>query len=942
MKKYIPSEIEPKWQKKWTESNLYSSNLEKPDKYYVLAEFAYPSGDLHMGHWFTFGGADIFARMKRMQGLNVFFPNGYDAFGLPAENAAIKRNINPRDWTMANIETMRKQFDSMGGSFSFDHQVITCDPAYYKWNQWIFLRMLEKGVAYRGKSFAKWCPSCQTVLADEQVVVGECERCGTEVEEKEIDQWFLKITDYAERLLWSEEVEDPERSRRVDWPKAVQEGQNNWIGRSEGIVINFDEIKAFTTRPDTLFGATFIVISPEHSLLSRLVTPENKTKVEDYIKEAGKKTELERKESKEKTGVFTGSYVVNPINKEKIPVWVADYVLMGYGTGAIMGVPAHDQRDFEFAQKFNLPIKTVIEPVMGQGRENEEFRSSIVAIVYNPKLKKYLSINWGKELGGNLFVGGGMDGDQDPIETAKREIKEETGYMNVKLISTTEKIHHHYRAYSKGINREIEAIGLYFELVDEEKTEPTPEKDESGKFSVEWLTKDEAESRVIEKLHRYVFEKLISGRVYTDEGVLVDSEAFTGLSSSEAKEKISDYIEKNQLGQRKIQYHLHDWSISRQRYWGTPIPVIHCPQCGVVSVPEKDLPVELPQDVEFKPTGQSPLIGASDWVNVSCPKCSGPAKRETDTMDGFFDSSWYFFRYLDPKNESQIFDKSIVKKWLPLEIYFGGAEHTLGHTLYSRFFTKFFKDLGLISFEEYAQRRVNHGIVLGPDGEKMSKSRGNVVNPDDEVKRYGADTIRIHMAFFMPYSGTGPWVSDRVSGSYRFLQRVWELQEKVAIKGSTLRAEDLKIMHKTIKKVTEDIENIKLNTAVASLMEWLNYLSKKEKVEKEGYKIFLLLLAPFAPHITEELWSILGGKHSIHQQSWPKFDNKYLEEEELTIVVQVNGKIRETLLIQKDIKKDREEVENLAKNSEKIKKFLNGKPVKKSVYIEGKIINFVV
>ncbi len=794
MKKYIPSEIEPKWQKKWAEDKSYQVDLANPGKkYYVLAEFAYPSGDLHMGHWFTWGGADIFARFKRMQGYNVFFPNGFDAFGLPAENAAIKRQIHPQKWTLANIESMKKQYQTMGASFEFDHGVVTCLPEYYKWNQWIFLKMYEKGVAYKGKSLTNWCPVDQTVLADEQVVGGFCERCGAEVTKKEIDQWFLKITSYADRLIWDE------RGNGIEWPKSVMEGQNNWIGRSIGVVIKFDEIEIFTTRQDTLFGATFVVISPEHPLLSHYVIAEKKKEVNKYLEVTKKKSELERKENKEKTGIFTGSYVKNPITGENVPVWVADYVLAGYGTGAVMGVPAHDERDYEFAKKYGLGTPSVIS----------------------------------------------LDGKE----------------MN------------------KG---------------------------------------------------------------YEGEGILINSGEYNGMSTSEACEKISDYLEKHNLGQRKVNYHLHDWSISRQRYWGTPIPIIHCDKCGIVPVPEKDLPVELPYEVDYTPKGEPPLATNKDWLNVKCPKCGGMAKRDTNTMDGFFDNSWYFFRYLDNKNDKEIFRKEIVKKWLPIEIYFGGAEHTLGHTLYSRFFTKFLFDVGLIEFEEYAKKRVNHGIVLGPDGEKMSKSRGNVVNPDDQVKEYGADSIRVHMAFFMPYEGaSGPWIVERVGGSYRFLQRIWGLQEKVT--GDRLQGTDnLRIMHKTIKKVSDDIENIKFNTAIASLMEWLNYLSRKEKVSTEEYKTMLSLLAPFAPHITEELWSLIGEKDSIHKHSWPEFDNKYIEDVEVTVAIQINGKVRDTIVIQRDMLDDSKGVEKMAIESKKIQKFLIGKSVKKVIYIRGKIISLVV
>ncbi|MBI2599980.1 leucine--tRNA ligase, partial [Candidatus Daviesbacteria bacterium] len=729
-------------------------------------------------------------------------PNGFDAFGLPAENAAIKRGIHPGEWTLSNIEGMKRQFASMGASFSFDHQVITCLPQYYKWNQWIFLKMFDKEVAYRGKAFANWCPKDQTVLADEQVVNGICDRCGTTVVQKQIEQWFLAITKYADRLIWPQ-------NPSVDWPKSVIEGQNNWIGKSQGINISYKiegtdkELVVFTTRPDTNFGATFVVLAPEHPLVLALSDDNHKFQVQEYIKQAGKKNELERKENKEKTGVFTGKFAINNLNGEKMPIWVADYVLMGYGTGAVVGVPGHDARDFEFAKAMDLPIVRVVV---------------------------------------------GEDGDTSAIT----------------------------------------------------RIEQVQEK----------------------------------------EGKMINSQFLDGLDIHKALKKIMDYLEEKGWGERVTVYHLHDWSISRQRYWGTPIPIIHCPKCGLVPIPEADLPVELPSEIDFTPKGKPPLATVEDWVNVKCPKCNGEAKRDTDTMDGFFDNSWYFFRYLDSENDQEIFDKSTVEKWLPLEIYFGGAEHTLGHTLYSRFFTKFFKDLGLINFDEYAKKRVNHGIVLGPDGEKMSKSRGNVINPDQEVKKYGADTIRVYLAFFMPYDATGPWISDRVGGPYRFLQRIWGLFDKVS--EEAISTKDLFNMHKTIKKVTVDIEAVKFNTAIASLMEWLNYLSRKEKVSKEEYKTYLLLLAPFAPHITEELWAQIGGKTSIHQQSWPQFDNKYLEEEEVFIVVQVNGKVRDGLLIQKDIVSNKEMIEKIAQASLKVQKFLEGKSVKKTIYVPGKILSFVV
>lgn len=792
MKKYLPNQIEPKWQKKWKEDQLYFTDLsDVQKKYYVLVELPYTSGDLHMGHWFTFTIGDILARFKHMSGFNVLYPNGFDAFGLPAENAAIKNGIHPRDWTLGNMERMKGQFETLGTSIDWTKTMVACDPKYYKWNQWIFLKMLEKGLAYRGKLLSNWCPVDQTVLANENVENGRCWRCGSIVVQKEVDQWLFKITDYADKLIWQEPPQ-------ADWPKPLRVGQNDWIGRSEGALIRFDGLEVFTTRQDTIFGATFVVISPEHPLLAKFISPKQKKAVEEYAKKAQKKSELERKENKEKSGVFTGSYVKNPFTGKDIPVWVADYVLTGYGTGVVMGVPAHDKRDFEFAKKFDLSIKRVIE-------------------------------------GGDL--------------------------------------------------------------------------------------------------------------PYEGEGVLVDSGKYSGMPSEKAREKITKDIETDHLGKGAVQYHLHDWSISRQRYWGTPIPIIYCEKCGTVPVPEEDLPVELPYKVEYAPKGKPPLATAEDWVNVACPKCKGPAKREVETMDTFVDSAWYFFRYLDPENDKEIFGKKVVSDWMPLEIYVGGPEHTLGHALYSRFFTKFFKDLGLISFDEYAKKRIHHGTILGPDGARMSKSRGNVVNPDEEVKKYGADSIRVYLMFLGPVDIVTPWSPEGINGVYHFLQRVWGLQEKVTDNKAQATDKDLFQMHRTIKRVAKELEGVKFNTAIAALMEWLNYLSRKSqesRVTKEEYKTFLKLLAPFAPHITEELWAQVGGKYSIHQQSFPEFDSKYLQTQQVQVVVQVNGKLRDTLLIDKDIVRNREDVEKLATEADNAKRFLEGKTVKRIVHVEGKLINFVI
>ena len=822
--RYIPGSIEEKWRDKWGSEGIYQFKDEAgKESYYNLVELPYPSGDLHLGHWFTFVNADAHARYVKMSGSNVFFPNGFDAFGLPAENAAIKRNIHPQDWTMKNIETMKAQFATMGTMIDWSHEAITCTPSYYKWNQWIFIRMFEKGLAYRGKALSNWCPSCQTVLANEGLEDGKCWRCGTVVVQKEIAQWFLKITSFADSLLW-DNTEEGKKANGVDWPKSVREGQNNWIGRSEGAEITFEvqslkyEIEVFTTRPDTLYGATFLVVAPEHPIVASLLKSKikdqksNIDEVKQYVEAAKEKTEMDRKEQKEKTGVFSGLYALHPITKEEIPVWIADYVLWGYGTGAIMAVPAHDGRDYEFAKKYNLGIKKVIQA----------------------------------------------------------------------------------------------------------------KKDQPGGES----------------------------EYYVGPGTLIHSGEWDGIVVPEGIGKIIEYVSEKKLGKKRVEYHLHDWSISRQRYWGTPVPMIDCPECGIVPVPLKDLPVELPYEVDYAPKGKPPLATAEKWLHVKCPKCGKDAKRDAETLDTFFDSSWYYYRYMDPKYDALPFDPERAKQIMPVDIYFGGAEHTLGHTLYARFFTKFFKDEGLIEFSEFAKKRVQHGIILGPDGFRMSKSRGNVVNPDDVVSEYGADAVRLYLAFMMPFEATAPWNPTAISGIYRFLRRIWELYEKVDdSENIALSKQDLYWMHKTIRKVGEDLRDIRFNTAVSSLMEWLNHLSRKEQISLEEYGALLLLISPLAPHMAEELWQALNGIEgraeskefeSIHSQNWPRYDEKYLVQDEVTIVVQVNGKVRDTIAMQRAESKVQSAVEKVAKESEKVRGYLSGKTVKNVVYIEDKLLNFVV
>jgi leucyl-tRNA synthetase len=808
MRRYNPREIEPKWQNIWAESGIYKTDMKRTaDKFYVIPMLPYPSGDLHIGHWYNFGPTDTVARFRRMLGQNVLTTIGFDAFGLPAENAAIKRGIQPAVWTHSNIADMTKQIAQIGASYDWDHSLATCDPAYYHWNQWLFLKLYEKGLAYRAKAVVNWCPKDQTVLANEQVV-GEdnvCDRCGTPVIQKEMESWYFKITDYTERLL--DDLDS------VDWPDKVKTMQVNWIGKSEGALIKFEvdatdkHIEVFTTRPDTIFGATYMVLAPEHPLVTKIVSDDCRPRVEQYIEETSRKTELERKEEKHKTGAFTGAYAINPANKEKIPIWIADYVLSGYGTGAIMAVPAHDERDGEFAQKFELPIQEVIEKPEG----------------------------------------------------------------------------------SEGF--------------------------------------------------------------YIGEGKVINSGKYDGLDSAEAREKIIADLAEHKAAKEQTNYKLRDWLISRQRYWGTPIPIIYCEDCGTVPVPEADLPVILPEDVEFELSGQSPLIHREDFVNTKCPKCGKPAKRETDTMDTFVCSSWYFMRYLDNKNAKAPFDVELINKWMPMDHYIGGIEHAILHLLYARFVTKFLHDHHGLGFEEPFKKLTNQGIILGPDGQKMSKSRGNVVNPDEMVNSYGADSLRLYLMFMGPYEQGGPYDMGGIAGTRRFLERLWALAGEFSEASSGTHQKDLEIIaaaHKTIKKVTKDLETLGFNTAIAAMMELINELYKI-KVEEplnqsDGWRFALetltQLLAPMAPHITEELWKDLGHEESVHVSNWPLWDEKLVTEEVITLAVQVNGKVRSEIVVETDIS-EADAIE-AAKNDEKVAPHLEGKTIKKAIYVPGRLVSLVV
>ena len=802
---YNPVALEHHWQERWAESGLYKTD-EDPNKpkHYALTMLPYPSGDLHVGHWYAMTPSDTRARFTRMQGYRVFFPIGFDAFGLPAENAAINRGIHPYKWTMSNIENMRGQLRSMGAMFDFDSEVVTCDPEYYRWNQWFFLKFLEKGLAYRKEAPVDWCPRDNTTLAREQVVGPDrrCERCGTPVIKKNLAQWFFKITDYADELL---------DFSKVDWPERVKTLQTNWIGRSEGAEIVFDlpgygPVEVFTTRPDTLFGATFFVMAPEHPAVEEITTPERADEVCSYVEEAGRMSEIDRTDAtREKTGVFTGAFAINPANGEEIPIYIADYVLLAYGTGAIMAVPAHDERDFEFAKKYGIPIRTVIAPPDWNGEELEE--------------------------------------------------------------------------------------------------------------------------------------------AYTGEGPMVNSDGFDGMLSVEGKTAVTAWLKERRVGRAAVTYRLRDWLISRQRYWGTPIPIIYCPEHGAVPVPEEELPVLLPEDAEFTPTGESPLKLHEGFRNTTCPRCGGPAERETDTMDTFVDSSWYQYRYLSPHYDEGPFDPERGERWLPVDQYTGGIEHATMHLLYTRFWTKVMRDLGLVDFDEPMVRLFNQGIILGEDAEKMSKSRGNVVNPQDLVDRYGSDALRCFLMFIGPWNQGGPWDGRGIEGVARFLRRAYSLVAGSDSSGTADPAELDRRTARLVKKVTEDLLLFRFNTALAALMEHTNYLLavKGEVGESEwaeALRTFVLVLAPFAPHHAEEMWALRGQPYSVHEGAWPEWDESLIVTEEITLVVQVNGKLRDRIEAPADVSE--EMAKELALSSEKVRPHIEGREIRKSVYVPGRLVNFVV
>lgn len=791
--------IEKKWQKKWEETNLYAYKEDKTkEKLYCLEMFSYPSGaKLHLGHWYNFGVTDTWARFKKMCGYNLFHPMGFDAFGLPAENYAIKTGIHPRISTEKNIATMEQQLKAIGGSWDWRHEVVTCREDYYKWTQWMFLQLYKHGLAYKKEAPVNWCPSCNTVLANEQVVAGECERCGSTVIRKKMSQWFFKITEYAEELLQDLD--------KLDWPEKTKILQRNWIGKSNGAYVDFkvkdheESFTVFTTRADTLFGATYCVLAPEHELVDKITTKEQKEAVTAYQLEAAKQSEIERTSTvKEKTGVFTGAYAINPVNGKEIPIWISDYVLASYGTGAIMAVPAHDERDYDFAKKFGLEIIQVLK-----GKEEENIDD------------------------------GAMTGD----------------------------------------------------------------------------------------------------------GIHINSGFLDGLNKEEALNKMSDYLEEKSCGKKTTTYKLRDWLVSRQRYWGAPIPVIYCEKCGIVPVPESDLPVVLPDDVEFTPDGESPLKKSESFMKTTCPCCGAPATREADTLDTFVCSSWYFLRYPDNLNDKAPFEKEIVNKMLPVDKYVGGIEHACMHLLYARFFVKALRDMGYLNFDEPFKSLVHQGTILGPDGEKMSKSKGNTVSPDEYVEEYGSDVLRGYLMFGFNYVDGGPWTDDGIKSINKFYNRIVKLVENINEEEKEIPELEVSL-HKTIKAVRTDIEKFQFNTCISRIMEYTNALSKHDKIPRKYIENLILLLAPFAPHITEELWESIGNEYSVYNQSYPEYDEEKTKDESKTIGIQVNGKLRGEVNITESDTED--SVKEKVLSQENIKKYTDEKEIVKFIYVPNKIVSIIV
>jgi leucyl-tRNA synthetase len=980
MRRYNPKEIEPKWQKKWEADGIYQADFDsdKP-KFIGFGMFNYPSGaGIHVGHVRNFTIPDVVTRVKRQQGYESYQPVGWDSFGLPAENFAIKTGVAPQESTKKAIAKYHDQYRAMGWGVDWTKEINTTDPEYYKWTQWCFTKLFEHKLAYQQESAQWWCDQCKTVLADEQVIGGKCWRHESAddpfITKRNLKQWFFKITEYADEML--------EHTDDLDWTQSVRSSQKSWIGRSVGAEVDFKldghkgSIKVFTTRPDTLFGATFLVVAPEHAIVEQITTKEQQKAVKDYVAETLRKTEVQRQQDadKQKTGVFTGAYAVNPANDQKIPIWIADYVLTGYGTGAIMAVPGHDQRDFEFARQFKLDITQVVAPETGIKRENETYAEGGAAVVFDPQQQKYAFAEL--KNGAIVFFAGGAEENETIEEAILRELEEESGFTD---IGDTEVILTAYGRYYhelKKVNRRAKAACM---LVTLKSTQRQAQKLEAHEdYKVVWKSPEEVmelwqqdEGRSYDHyvifLERAVARAIELGLDTTSntkeyrltaiegEGVLINSGVYDGISSSEARDKIIADLAKKGVAHEKVNYKMRDWLISRQRYWGAPIPIIHCEKCGPVAVPEADLPVVLPEIENYKPTGgnASVLAGVEEWVNTTCPKCDGPGKRETDTMDGYVCSSWYFLRYLDPNNSKVAWDPKRAAKWMPIDFYNGG-DHATAHLLYARFFTRFFHSLGLVDTPEPFKRMVFNGKIKAHDGSPFSKSKGNGIDPLEVIEQgYGADAIRLYEMFAAPVELDVLWDEQGIPGAYRFINRIWTITQDYLAADKTESTKEnaqqlLTATHKTIKKATDDLAGDRYNTAIAACMELVNVMYKQKEatgVKQNDTWRFAIesvqqLVAPFAPHAMEQLWHDLGHTDTIHVDHWPKWDEAMLVSDSMTIVVQVNGKVRANISVASDA--DEKVIVEAAQADENVQQHLDGKTIKKTIYVPNKLVSFVV
>ena len=936
---YNHEEIEKKWREYWEKNETFKTDVwdfSKP-KYYALDMFPYPSGvGLHAGHPEGYTATDIVSRMKRMQGYNVLHPIGFDSFGLPAEQFAIKTGKHPSGFTEANMETFRIQLKNLGLSYDWDREVSTHDPNYYKWTQWIFIQLYKDGLAKYIDMPVNWCEELGTVLANDEVIDGKSERGGYPVVRKNMKQWVIDIPKYAEKLINGLDT--------LDWPESTKEMQKNWIGKSIGAHVNFKvkdsnrEFTVFTTRPDTLFGATYCVLSPEHELVDEITTDDKKEAVSFYKKEAAKKSEMERTElNKDKTGVFTGAYAINPVNGKEIPIWISDYVLATYGTGAIMAVPAHDQRDYDFAKEFGLEIIPVIEQVTGEIRENESHKDSIVAVIYDEKNDKYLTINW-HELGGRLFVGGTRHENESALDCAKREIMEETGYNDIELVNECFPINHHYYAYNKNKAFSITANGLLFKLNSDRKVDTNLDDDE--KFTVEWVDRKTIEEEVKDELHITVFNNTLNPCAYAGEGIHVNSDFINGLNKQDAIDKMIEWLEENKVGTKKVNYRLREWIFARQRYWGEPVPIVHYEDGTNEALDDKDLPLVLPELKDYQgKNGKAPLENDQDWVNIIYK--GKKAKRETSTMPGSAGSSWYYLRYIDPHNNNEIANKELLKHWMPVDLYVGGPEHAVGHLLYSRMWGNYLYDKGISPVKEPFKKLVHQGMILGSNGLKMGKRHPKYcINPNDIAKKYGADTLRLYEMFMGPLEADKPWSDTGVEGARRWLDRVYRLYtEENKIKDEENKNLE-KIFHQTVKKVTEDYETLNFNTAISQMMIFINAVYKEDVFPRKYAMDFIKLLNPIAPHLTEEIWSLMGHDNTIAYEEWPKYDIEKTKEDTFFMVVQVNGKVRGKIEVATDTSK--EEMEKLAYEIENVKVHIEGHDVVKTIVVPKKLVNIVI